>query len=354
MVNVSGPLPTYSCVRFLLARFHVDSLIGHATKKIVLTKLDKLPKGSEALDQVYSGALERIDRQVDVDRQLARRALSWITYAQRQLTTKELCHAIAIEPGERFLDPNNINDIEDIVTVCAGLVTVDDESNIIRLVHYTTREYFERVRWHPSAQEEMAAACLTYLTFHTFQSGRCNIDKDFEQRLVENPFFDYSARHWGKHIQPVESCAFVSDLALDFLCNEALRDSAVQAAQIRIYHGFPESPANRMSGLHLTALYGLRYLTERILTVERGDSDTGVDSRDDVGRTALHLAARGGNEAVARLLLEHGAAVDSRDGGGRTALRCAAHRGHKAVARLLLERGATAVEVKKDGTAEGI
>jgi hypothetical protein len=50
--------------------------------------------------------------------------------------------------------------------VCAGLVAVDKESSIIRLVHYTTQEYFERVRieWNPGAQEEIAVTCLQCLT----------------------------------------------------------------------------------------------------------------------------------------------------------------------------------------------
>jgi len=107
---------------------------------------------------------------------LAKRALSWITYAQTLLTTKELCHALAIQPGDKALNNDN-------VSVCAGLVTVDEESDIIRLVHYTTQEYFERVRleWNPGAQEEIAVACLTYLSFDTFRSGSCTDGEAFEQ-----------------------------------------------------------------------------------------------------------------------------------------------------------------------------
>src|SRR6266480_4706277 len=115
--------------------------------------LDMLSKGSMALDEAYGEASKRIDGQLAGDRSLAWRALSWISYAQRLFTTKELCHALAIEPGNKVLNNNNIYDVEDIISVCAGLVTVDEESNIIRLVHYTTQEYFERVllKWNPSA-----------------------------------------------------------------------------------------------------------------------------------------------------------------------------------------------------------
>jgi hypothetical protein len=73
-------------------------------------------------------------------------------------------------PGDRILNGDNFYDVEDIISVCAGLVTIDEESNIIRLVHYTTQEYFEHIRleWNPRAPEEIASICLTYLAFDTF------------------------------------------------------------------------------------------------------------------------------------------------------------------------------------------
>ncbi|KAJ8942117.1 hypothetical protein NQ318_000712 [Aromia moschata] len=65
-------------------------------------------------------------------------------------------------------------------------------------------------------------------------------------------------------------------------------------------------------------------------------------SRDEEGRSALHLAASGGHGAVVRLLLNVAAPreVDSPDGAGCTALQRAAADGHEEVLRLLLARGA--------------
>jgi hypothetical protein len=159
----------------------------------------KLPKGSEALKEAYNEAIQRIKGQLPEEFELAKNVLSWITYAQRPLTTKELSHALAVEAGESELDEDNIPDVADMVSVCAGLVTVDEESNIIRLVHYTTQEYFERIRgdWNPYAQQEIASACLTYLSFETFRTGSCPSNEGFEHRLTRNPFLDYAARHWG-------------------------------------------------------------------------------------------------------------------------------------------------------------
>jgi hypothetical protein len=106
-----------------------------------------------------------------------------------------------VEPGDLELDQDNVPDVEEMVTVCAGLVTIDDESNIIRLVHYTTQKYFQRIResWNPRAQREIASACLTYLSFDPFKSGSCPDNEDFEHRLEENEFLDYASRYWSQH-----------------------------------------------------------------------------------------------------------------------------------------------------------
>lgn len=87
--------------------------------------------------------MQRIQDQGAGARSLAKDVLLWITLAKRPLTPVELQHATAVESGEPKLDNQNISDIEYILSVCAGLVMLDKESDIICLVHYTTHEYFE-------------------------------------------------------------------------------------------------------------------------------------------------------------------------------------------------------------------
>ncbi|KAK3896356.1 ankyrin repeat protein [Staphylotrichum tortipilum] len=111
--------------------------------------------------------MDRIEGQLKDQEELAKHILSWITCAKRPLSTMELQHALGVEVGETELDPDNIPLVEDIVSVCAGLVTVDEESGIIRLVHYTTQEYFVRTwkQWFPDAQVDITDICATYLSF---------------------------------------------------------------------------------------------------------------------------------------------------------------------------------------------
>lgn len=65
-----------------------------------------------------------------------------------------------------------------MISVCMGLVGVDERTNIIRLVHCTTQEYLEDVvpEWLPNAVSRMARSCLCYLSLDVFYQGWCPDD----------------------------------------------------------------------------------------------------------------------------------------------------------------------------------
>ena len=307
------------------------------------TALERLPKGSDAYDQAYKEAMDRIRGQIIDSQELAKQVLSWITYAKRPLTTSELRHALAVEVGEPQLDEENLPEIQDVVSVCAGLVTVDEESDIIRLVHYTTQEYFERTQmtWFPDAQGDIATTCITYLSFDVFESGFCQTDEEFEERLQLNPLYDYGARNWGRHARATSA---VEQLIVDFLESEVKVFSSSQAMMASGgYSNYSQGVPRQMTGLHLAAYFGLTGVTMALLKNRHNP-----DVKDTYGRAPLSWAAANGHEAVAKLLLEKGAELEAKDDVyGRTPLSWAAANGHEAVAKLLLEKGAE-LEAKDD------
>jgi hypothetical protein len=276
--------------------------------------------------------MERIEGQIMNSRDLAKQALSWITCAKRPLTTSELRHALGVEIGESELDGENLPEVEDIISVCAGLMTVDEQSNIIRLVHYTTQEYFERTwtSWFPSAQADIAITCVTYLSFDTFESGFCPTEKDFETRLQLNPLYDYAARNWGHHTRL--ALKEVEQLILDFLESGAKVSASSQAMMA---FGIYRSYQWQLQGVHLAAYFGL---TEAMIALLKNGHD--LDSKDNGGLTPLSWAAQKGQEAMVKLLLEKGAELESKDNDGRTSLSWAVHYGGEAMVKLLLEKGA--------------
>ena len=144
--------------RFLLAKFHIESLARKQSPKALRAALRTLPKG---LDKTYEETLQRIHDQNEDDVLLAQRVLYWLSYAVWPLTVLQLQHAIAaqdIQEEDKSINSDSLSIDDVMIAVCCGLVTIDRESQIVRLVHYTMQDYLERNRnqLFPTASAELA------------------------------------------------------------------------------------------------------------------------------------------------------------------------------------------------------
>ena len=106
--------------------------------------------------------MERVRSQSSDDRELAIKVLSWISCAIRPLTLEEVQHALAVRPGDDHLDKDGFPDEERLLSVCAGIVTIQRKSKTIILVHYTAQEYFKNKsdKHFPQAQGDITGAAL--------------------------------------------------------------------------------------------------------------------------------------------------------------------------------------------------
>ena len=78
------------------------------------------------------------------------------------------------------------------------------------------------------------------------------------------------------------------------------------------------------------------------------DNGAAIDAKADDAGAPLSIAARNGHLEMVKLLLEQGAAVDGADASGSTPLYFAAKEGHAAVVALLLDRGAAIEGTRND------
>ncbi|KAJ3532443.1 hypothetical protein NM208_g8432 [Fusarium decemcellulare] len=292
---------------FILAQIYLQSLKDKVTENEVRRALQAIHHRKQAsggdrdklLSSAYHEAMERINRQERGLRKLAMRVLSWITCAKRQLTTKELQDALATKRGKPSLDTRDVIRIEDMVSVCAGLVTVDKESRVIRLAHYTTQQYFNdrRHRLFPNAEAHITATCVTYLSFSVFEKGPCQSGRQFRERLQSHRFYDYGARNWGHHART--TCLQNDQLLVDFLESDNKASAARQAMMASGYetHYNQISPST-VSGLHLAADFGLGESVSTLLN--RGHNPNAMDT---YGRTPLSWAAQRGHDMVVQQLL---------------------------------------------------
>ena len=108
----------------------MNTLLQQFSEKGVLKALETLP---DEIDRIYNDTVERIERQPEPDKQLAKRILSWITYARRPLSVVELQYALSVEPKMTEMDPTALIFASKLTSVCAGLVVVDERQCIIRL-----------------------------------------------------------------------------------------------------------------------------------------------------------------------------------------------------------------------------
>ncbi|KAI1331250.1 ankyrin repeat-containing domain protein [Xylariaceae sp. FL0255] len=297
---------------FLLTQLHLDSLVGKRSPKALRAALEKLPSGSNALRQAYSDVMDRIESQTTDQIELAQQVLLWISCAKRPLTTVELQHALAVEVGTHDIDPDNFPRIEDMISVCAGLVIVDEESGIIQLVHHTTQEYFEQTRsqWFPNADAYIATICMTYLSFSIFYAKIGQNDLESRESLSFHKLYDYAAHYWGCHAR--EAQTELNGTIVDFLCAEPIVSrcsQAMMAAKDHCLSNYGQKMPEQMTGLHLAAYFGLRDVTAALLAIGYNP-----DLKDAHGRTPLSYAAAGGHEAVVHLLLVNdGVSPDSKD-----------------------------------------
>ena len=78
--------------------------MSKTSPEAIRNALRELPTGSDAYDAAYQAAMQRIEEQAPDSRSLAKQVLPWTPFAGRRLTTSELQHALAVEPGLDELD----------------------------------------------------------------------------------------------------------------------------------------------------------------------------------------------------------------------------------------------------------
>ncbi|KAK7431993.1 hypothetical protein QQZ08_001613 [Neonectria magnoliae] len=322
---------------FLLAHLYLNSLedIFEVPKiRKALVNMQKQSQRSsdedraELLASAYDQIMDRINGQKRGNRELAKRILSWITFTNRPLSVIELQHALAVRVGDAELDEDKILHIKDIVSVCTGLVTVDEESQVIRLVHHTAQEHLWRTRdlWSPDSDTDIATACIAYLSLDAFHS---DVDEDEglvweEDQGQSYPFYEYASQNWWSHAR--------NDPRMHQDVNTFLKSgNNVKRSTLVLREWLSNKDGN---GLHAASWFGIQQV------VDEPWAENLLESRDADGGTPLSWAAENGQEGMVKRLLEKGAKVDSSLPSEPHPLMLAVEYEHNGVIKLLLDAGA--------------
>ncbi|KAJ7831653.1 hypothetical protein B0H13DRAFT_2371349 [Mycena leptocephala] len=350
---------------FQLAKLHIESLSKKSTVKAnynmrVRVALAELPGD---LQDTYENAMKRIEDQNE-DRKLAHSVLTWVANAKRLLTVSELQTALAIEPDTRELDRDNINllDIETILSVCTGLVIVDQQLSVVRLVDYTTQEYLDGIRAQrfPRAQTNITRSVLTYLTFtDLLWTYPESWDARDGKRLRGIFLIGLNIPpHWiAVAANLLETSKFLLDAEISSLHSCTTEpgvlqvvsyDGHFQMVKLLLEHG---ADINARQGWFGSALNAASFRGHELISRLLLDNGADVNLQNEKCGSPLQLACSVGHEKIIQVLLDSGADVSALGGRYGNALQAALHAassgGSENIVQLLLDNGAD-VNAKHD------
>ncbi|KIW73127.1 hypothetical protein, variant [Phialophora macrospora] len=344
---------------FLLAKLHCDTLAAKTKPRDVLQAAKSFKLGGDALHRAYEDTMRRIECQPTELSELARKVLVCVAYSARPLSLDELRHALAVDEDTYELDPElDLDHPQDMMSSCAGLVVVDSESNIVRLVHYTTQSFLDSYSDNLMRDRHgfLAATCLNYLHLDAFATHVSD--------TADYPFLRYSAQHWNWHLSLASSPTHLRQRAFAFLDHVGRVTTALPPFEWMAYqrHG--------ACALHFLAYRGLDdwiidYIrrgqpsegnirqeplcTECGMSVAQNEERWKDDStswgkaltsfRDSLGRTPLWYATRARQDSTAKLLLDiNEELLNDEDNTRQSLLAYALECGAEAIALRILEK----------------
>lgn len=181
-------------------------------------------------------------------------------------------------------------------------------------------EYLKSIRSakFPDGHSVISSTCLRYLSHDKF-SKLCRLQTIVEERSREDPFYQYAAKNWPKHVILGNLEPQSEESIVDFL--ESQQRYGTDETMARHRHSAwgtdrssPWTDWNRLSiqrrdpPLHAAATYGLQK-TVGFLLRERGYT---VDLLNNFGETALHRAAQVGQTTTMNELILNGADLNAK------------------------------------------
>ncbi|KAK6977531.1 ANK-REP-region domain-containing protein, partial [Favolaschia claudopus] len=370
---------------FLLAKLRMTSLATHTNIASLLKAITELPKD---LTGAYLLTMDRISSRSESYKELAHKLLMWVSNAIRPLSVAELCHILAVEPGDTSLDLVKAPHIDIILAACAGLVTIDKELAVVRLVHYTAQDWLES--WFPDAHKKIALTCFQYLEFfdishwwsfdenkyplviygqycieHTQRIGDSQMElidqlekfaskAYFWRQLWEDlgwgdTFSFWEDGPWPEDEEYFQALILAAAGNLQSITHHLLTEKQCDtrhykwALSLAAYRGHCEVVQLLLSLGNVNPQWGLHHAIEKNQPkIVRMLLDAGADPNIAGGycRTALHAAVYRKSEPIVKMLLDARADVNILGGEDETALQMAVDRQSEPIVKMLLDAGA--------------
>lgn len=232
--------------------------------------------------------------------EVAKKRLGWIMVAQRLLTPQEWVGATERATHENL-------SLALLLELCHNLVAIDTESNVMRYVHLSVREYLDTQADFkvPELHTMAAHACLSVL-----------IDNPPPDSPNFGSFAEYAKMHWVDHLECSDDQYMKEDtlkLIRKFLGTPMEPAESYQryVASLLSYHSYVPRKSllsdayTSLVALPQNPLFAVSYFSLGGICTELWDwSGIDVNCRNYIGDSALTVASRKGNDIMVRLLLD--------------------------------------------------
>ncbi|KAH6884775.1 hypothetical protein BKA70DRAFT_1574805 [Coprinopsis sp. MPI-PUGE-AT-0042] len=346
---------------FLHASLQLDALRDCVSVHDVEKTLEGFPP---RIEDVYSQTWSRILDQTPTNTLIAKNALVWVLCAARSLTIDELRHAVATCPETHKFDRSRLVNKALLMGLCRGLVNVEENTNVVRFVHYTAKDVVKQFisESFPCPHSLPAARCMSLLTECELQQYNDEEFDNLKNALRTEPLLAYAYEAWSIHARESIDDPPVAGQLAQFIqgCRAFPLDDGMFIPGYRSRHvvqrGNSPWPLDILEPLHMAAYFNLpitiagsahlrkpnepthkRGITPLILAIEQNSASavrellslpsTLVNAADRDGDTplmwALGIFSEQGsiNPAIASLLLGHPKIrVNAQDRDGSSAL----------------------------------
>ncbi|KAH6870872.1 hypothetical protein BKA70DRAFT_1069663, partial [Coprinopsis sp. MPI-PUGE-AT-0042] len=183
---------------FLHASLQLDALCECATAHDIRQTLEEFPLN---IQDVYLQTWNRVLEQRSSHVLMAKAALVWVLNSSRPMTIQELERAIATSPETYKFEPNRLAPGKTLMALCCGLLTLEEESRLVRLVHYTARDSLQGLLQDsfPPPHSHLAAVCMTHLMQCGFQNTTISSYGEFIAARRADPLLAYASDAWFVH-----------------------------------------------------------------------------------------------------------------------------------------------------------
>ena len=269
----------------------------------------------------YERTLDRIKQQPPSDQTFAFEIFRRVSHAFNDLTIDQLSHALSadwdvsadhLHSRLYCFDAINQYRLADIVDVCSGLVSVEEQNHTVRFVHDTVHVYFNidalrqlKESAFVSVHGQLAATCLTYMSFDDFMEGPCMFENDLMALAKFHCFFLYAARHVTDHLRNSngkDQIVLLTQLGC-LLKNESKRLLLIQVEQLflgedQMFEG-DRFVLEKYPWIMVVTRWG--YIPAVEASVRHGHS---LKAKTLTWQTPLHVSASKGHLQLVRYLLD--------------------------------------------------